>query len=104
MYLGDEHNFSAGLYLLFLLPSLAFGINLDCKHVRVETTDFDLSELGGPRSVLHSVDQGLSFKNTTFTIDICKGLQRKKDVPREHQCPDGTRGGFGMKQLRDLLT
>lgn len=83
----------AALLSTLLFPVLAAAVgNIDCNHVRVDKTSFDLSQLGGPRSVLHSVDQGVSLLNTTYTIDICRPLTRAADVPKEQQCPGGTRG------------
>ncbi|KAL3424511.1 hypothetical protein PVAG01_03792 [Phlyctema vagabunda] len=76
--------------LLFPFLTAALG-NIDCHHVRVDKTSFDLSELEGPQSVIHSQDQGVSFLNTTYTIDICKPLTRAGNVPKEDQCPGGTR-------------
>ena len=84
--------FEAFILSTLLFPLFTTAFNIDCHHVRVKSKDFDLSPLGGPRSVLHSVDEGLSFKNTTYTIDICRSLSRRKDVPKDHQCPFGTRG------------
>ena len=77
--------------ILFPFVTVAVG-NIDCSHIVIDKAPFDLSELDGPKSVLHSVDQGVSLKNTTYTIDICKNLVRAKGVPKNDQCPSGTRG------------
>ena len=82
----------AAILSTILFPFVAVAITLDCAQIRVDKTNFDLSELDGPKSVLHSVDQGVSLKNTTYTIDICKSLVRVKGVPKDDQCPSGTRG------------
>ncbi|TAQ84109.1 hypothetical protein B7494_g7572 [Chlorociboria aeruginascens] len=82
----------AAFLSILLLPLLTHAVgNINCEHVRVDKTDFDLRKLGGPRSVMHSVDQDLSLKNTTYTIDICRPLERSGKVPKEEQCPSGTR-------------
>lgn len=76
--------------IIFPLLAAATG-NIDCGHVLVDDTLFNLKELGGARSVIHSVDQGPSFTNTTYTIDICRPLGKAKHVNAEDQCPNGTR-------------
>jgi hypothetical protein len=65
--------------------------NIDCTKVVVDKTPFNLKELGGPRSVVHRVDEGPSFTNTTYTIDICRPLGKAKHVNTEDQCPNRTR-------------
>jgi hypothetical protein len=78
--------------LFFPLLSAAAG-NIDCNHIRVDTTSFDLSKLGGPKSVMHSWNKGEnSYQNTTYTIDICKPLGKANNIPADEQCPNGTRG------------
>ncbi|EKD19532.1 autophagy protein Atg27 [Drepanopeziza brunnea f. sp. 'multigermtubi' MB_m1] len=72
-----------------LFPTLAAATgNFDCTKIVIDKThQWDLSTLGGPRSVMHSEDRGASWKNTTYTIDICKPLKRAgKDA-----CPGNTR-------------
>ncbi|KAH8599508.1 autophagy-related protein 27-domain-containing protein [Bisporella sp. PMI_857] len=77
----------------FLLPFLAAASgSLDCAHLRKDNIGFDLSKLGGARSVVHNVDHGgISSTNTTYTIDICRPLGKVKNVPSDRQCPNGTR-------------
>lgn len=75
--------------LLPLLAAASGGITCE-KVVLDKTHSWDLSELGGPKSVMHSEDRGVSFKNTTYTIDICKPLKRTS----KEKCPNGTRGGL----------
>jgi hypothetical protein len=65
--------------------------NIDCGRVVVDKQSFDLRELGGARSVVHSVDNGVSYTNTTYTIDVCRPLGKAKHVKPEDQCPNGTR-------------
>ena len=77
--------------ILFPIFSAAVG-NIDCTRVVVNKIPFNLKELGGARSVVHSVDLGPSHTNTTYTIDICKPLGKAKDVNKDDQCPHGTRG------------
>lgn len=76
--------------ILFPIFSVAVG-NIDCTRVVVNKIPFNLKELGGARSVVHSVDLGPSHTNTTYTIDICKPLGKAKDVKKDDQCPHGTR-------------
>lgn len=70
-----------------LLAAAAGGITCD-KIVIDKTHHWNLEKLGGPRSVLHSEDRGVSYRNTTYTIDICKPLRRKSS----QTCPGNTRG------------
>ncbi|KAL1302726.1 hypothetical protein AAFC00_003080 [Neodothiora populina] len=83
-------NFSLPSALL-LLPALVSAVTLDCKHIRVDGQSFDLSELGGPRSVSLIEETPPSLTNTTFTVDICNPLQRTKGVPKADECAGGTR-------------
>lgn len=73
--------------LLFPFLSAAAG-NFHCDNVRVEGKGFDLTELGGARSIMHHYEN----HNTTFTVDICKPLGKVKGAPANEQCPNGTRG------------
>jgi len=79
--------------LLFPFISAAAG-NIVCDLIVVDKVAFNLSPLGGPRSVMHSVDTGPAFHNTTYTIDICRNLGKvpSKEIPTDEQCPNGTRG------------
>lgn len=76
--------------IIFPLFAAATG-NIDCSKVVVDDARFDLRELGGARSVVHSVDQGPSFANTTYTVDICRPLGKAKHIEPKDQCPNGTR-------------
>ena len=78
--------------LLLLLPALASAVTFDCQHVVVGGQSFDFGELRGPHSVHLIEDTPPSVSNTTFTLDLCKPLQRTKGVPKENECPGGTRG------------
>jgi len=51
--------------------------------------------------VLHSIDEGASWENTTYTIDICAPLKRDDKVPEQEKCPGGTRSklSYFPKQL-----
>lgn len=90
------HNLPAEAAVLstLLFPFLASAVgNLDCKNIVVDGKYFNLGELGGPRSALHSVedyvgDEGRGWTNTTYTIDICQAIVKKGF----YECPGGTRG------------
>ena len=71
--------------LLFPMLTAAIG-NLQCDHIVVNHISFHLEELGGPKSVMDSEH------NTTYTIDLCRDLQRSSKVPKDEQCPGHTRG------------
>ncbi|KAL8852560.1 MAG: hypothetical protein Q9221_002556 [Calogaya cf. arnoldii] len=68
-------------------------MNLDCTSIRDDKQSFDLSALGNPISVMTSEDHSPSptKTNTTFTIDICQKLEKAKGVPKEEDCPNGSR-------------
>ncbi|KAL8926023.1 MAG: hypothetical protein Q9208_003164 [Pyrenodesmia sp. 3 TL-2023] len=68
-------------------------MNLDCSDIRDNKQSFDISALGNPISVMTTVDNSPSpsLTNTTFTIDICKPLKKAKGIPKEEDCPNGTR-------------
>ncbi|KAL8675502.1 MAG: hypothetical protein Q9168_000014 [Polycauliona sp. 1 TL-2023] len=79
------------IQLLLLLPTLTYGF--DCSHIRADKQSFDISDLGNPISVMKSENHSPSptMTNTTFTIDICKPLKKAKGIPKEEDCPNGTR-------------
>ena len=81
----------AAILSSFLFPLVALSNTLDCQHVRTEKFDWSFESLGGPKSVLHAVSETASWVNTTYTIDLCKPLKRKDDVPDNQKCPGGTR-------------
>ena len=104
---------AAGLVLLSLamLPQQAAAM-FQCDHVVVDNQKFDLSALDGAHSVVMSRDEGASFLNTTYTVDICRPLKKKGDVPKDQQCPNGSRGTSASmrvmclklrRDVRDLL-
>ncbi|KAL8803035.1 MAG: hypothetical protein Q9182_003405 [Xanthomendoza sp. 2 TL-2023] len=68
-------------------------MNLDCSNIRDDKQSFDISALGNPISVMTSEDHSPSptMTNTTFTIDICKPLKKAKGIPKEEDCPNGSR-------------
>ena len=63
-----------------------------CNNVVVDDQKYDLSALDGAHSVVMSRDEGASYLNTTYTVDICRPLKKKGDVPKDQQCPNGSRG------------
>jgi len=80
--------------ILTLLASLRVvyaGVGFDCKNVVDDRVKWDLSPLGGVKTVHRIQEETPSIKNLTFTIDICGPLKRRKDVPSAEQCPAGTR-------------
>jgi len=83
---------NAVLLSTLLFPALISGEGgFDCSKVSADGQTFDLSKLGGPHSVMESTEQLPTFRNTTYTIDICKSLERPKSIPDSKKCPDGTR-------------
>jgi len=81
----------AAILSTILFPFLASAnVPLRCDHVQADGAGFTFKPLGGPRSVLHSVENSASWTNTTYTIDLCVPLKRKSDVPDDQKCPGGT--------------
>lgn len=80
--------------LVSLLASHASAVMLSCEHIRVDKQSFNLEKLGGPHSVVTTLREPPSHSNTTYTVDICKPLEKKEEseVPKGEQCPTGTRG------------
>ncbi|KZF24090.1 hypothetical protein L228DRAFT_244964 [Xylona heveae TC161] len=78
-------------FSLLQFASLSSAITFDCEHVVVEGKSFDLSPLSGPHSVSWVRPHPPSLYNTTFTVDVCKPLKRTKGVPKDEECPSGTR-------------
>lgn len=79
------------LSILAALPSTQASSGFDCKRVVDDKVTWDLSPLGGP----HTVHWNHTLPPTThlwnFTLDICQPLKRTKDVPKNEECPTGTR-------------
>lgn len=96
----------AAILSTIILPILAAASGgLDCTHVRADKIGFDLSKLGGPRSVVNSVANPASSRNTTYTIDICKPLKKVKNIDKDIQCPNGSRSMlFLARRSRGLHT
>ncbi|KAG9233814.1 autophagy-related protein 27 [Amylocarpus encephaloides] len=74
-----------------IFPLLSIAYTLDCKHIQADGIGFNLEALGGPHSVQHTADLGPSQRNTTYTIDICKALTKKKGGNKNEECPNNTR-------------
>ncbi|KAH6680143.1 autophagy protein-like protein Atg27 [Halenospora varia] len=79
------------LLATLLFPLLSSAISIDCTTILVDKVGFDLSPLGGPRSVINRVDNGPSWLNTTYTIDVCRPLKKAKNTPSSASCPKDTR-------------
>ncbi|KAK3168705.1 hypothetical protein OEA41_005153 [Lepraria neglecta] len=77
--------------LFLLLPSLATAISLDCSDIRVDRTPFNLKPLDGPHNIYKVKEHPNSITNTTFTINICRPLEKNKGVPKDEDCPNGSR-------------
>lgn len=76
--------------VLLALPAAITASTLDCEKIRVDKQDFNLSPLGGPKTVHLQEYDPPSIANTTFTIDICNRLKRDPEIPNDKQCPMGT--------------
>lgn len=78
--------------VILLVPSLATAISLDCSDVRDDGVSFNFRTLEGPHSLYRIEKQPNGIKTTTFTIDICRPLEKQKGVPKEEDCPNYSRG------------
>ena len=78
--------------VFFLIPSLAIAISLDCSDARDDGVSFNFKPLDGPHSFYRIKEHPNGIINTTFTIDICRPLERQKGVPKGEDCPGHTRG------------
>lgn len=85
----------SSLPISLLLLTTATALDLDCSLIRVDKKSFDLSKLGGQRSIwVQDTLKSPSISNTTWTLDICQNLKKPKSsegVPKEDQCPNYTR-------------
>ncbi|MCJ1416384.1 hypothetical protein MMC32_002719 [Xylographa parallela] len=78
------------LSIAVLLPSLASAINLDCENIITDGTRFNLKALGGPHQVAMIQEYPPTKLDTFFKFNICTPLKKKKGVPKEEDCPNGT--------------
>ena len=76
--------------VLLTLPAATLAATLDCEKIRIDKQDFNLKGIGGPKTVHFQEYDPPSISNTTFTIDICDGLQRDDAIDKSKQCPFGT--------------
>merc|ERR1712000_678909 len=76
---------ASGLLLPLLLAPLPSSAMLRCENVRIDGHSFDLSELGGPHSVVTSRWESLAEThfNTTYTVDICQPLKKSGKSKKE---------------------
>ncbi|KAI9887512.1 MAG: hypothetical protein M1823_000691 [Watsoniomyces obsoletus] len=76
---------------LLLFPTPITASTYDCKSIVLVDEEFNLSPLGGPYSIWHFFEHPPTPYNTTYTLDICRPLERTKNVPKENECRSGTR-------------
>ncbi|CAN8103435.1 unnamed protein product [Discula destructiva] len=84
---------AAALVSLALVATpVAAGVGFDCSHILVDGQKFDFGALKGPHSVVTSIQHETpwEFKNTTYTLDLCKPLEKKGGKDSE-SCPNGAR-------------
>lgn len=79
-------------FLLSVPSFIHASPGLDCSKIVSQGVQWSLKELGGDRTVHWVREDGVIRKNTTFTIDICKPIGKKKDLKPEEQCQGGTNG------------
>ena len=79
-------------HVILLIPSLAIAISLDCSDARDDGVSFNFLALKGPHSLYSIKQHPNKIINTTFTINICQPLRKQKDVSKEQDCPNGSRG------------
>jgi hypothetical protein len=92
MVLPQSSLLQTAAFLLSLPSLIQASPSFICSNVTAQNAQWDLKELGGHRAVHWIRDEEPVTKDTTFTIDICKAIGVKKGIPKEDQCPGGTRG------------
>ncbi|KAI1492832.1 autophagy-related protein 27 [Biscogniauxia mediterranea] len=85
------HTADAAVLLSLLLAPLPAAAMFRCNHIVADKQQFNLEPLGGPHSVVMSYIQGDTAFNTTYTVDICRPLKKKGEVPKREQCKNGSR-------------
>lgn len=76
---------------LLVIPACISAVTLDCANIRDDGHTFNLKKLGGPKTVHRVRWEKPSIENTTFIIDICNPLKKRKDAKKDEDCPLGTR-------------
>ena len=92
MRISPESRTKLSPVVILLVPSLVTAISLDCSDVRDDGVSFNFKALEGPHSLYRIKEHPNGIINTTFTIDICRFLQKQKGVPKEEDCPNNSRG------------
>ena len=75
---------------LLLLPTSIYAVTHDCSHIRADGQSFDLQKLGGRKEVHYQEWARPTISNTTITLNICKPLEKEKDVEKDETCSGGT--------------
>lgn len=88
---ADPSNMLVSLLLAASIPAAA---SLQCDNIVADGHRFNFDKLKGPHSVVTSEFTPPTYKNTTYTIDLCGPLKRKGDVPKGEECPNGTWSTF----------
>jgi hypothetical protein len=76
-------------FLLLATPAMSM---LKCEDMVADDHKFNLKPLGGPHSVTVSRAAAGNYHNTTYTVDLCASLKWNDAAPKEHQCPQDSRG------------
>ncbi|KAL1677270.1 autophagy-related protein 27 [Schizophyllum commune] len=77
--------------VLLLAPCVAADDNaFDCK-INIEGTQYDLTPLGGEKSIARTRELPPSTMVDTLRFDICGELPKQEGVDERDQCPEGTR-------------
>ncbi|KAL1748859.1 autophagy-related protein 27 [Schizophyllum fasciatum] len=77
--------------VLLLAPCVAADDSaFDC-HLTIEGTQYDLTPLGGERSIARTRELPPSTMVDTLRFDVCGELPRQEGVDARDQCPEGTR-------------
>ncbi|CAG8973326.1 hypothetical protein HYALB_00000089 [Hymenoscyphus albidus] len=73
-----------------LFPLLSAAVNFDCEHIQADGKGFNLKSLAGPYTLSHQADAGNNWLNTTYSIDLCSPLKKKKGGDTKTDCPLNT--------------
>lgn len=92
---SDSPRFSSYPFLTSLIliySAIISAISIDCSDIVVDKKQFNLKVLEGPHALFTVRKHLPTITNTTFTIDICRPLEKTKGVPKGEDCPNGSRG------------
>ncbi|KAK2596730.1 type II membrane protein [Conoideocrella luteorostrata] len=76
---------------------------LHCENILIDGYKYNLDKLKGPHSVVTSTyeSSAQTFKNTTYTLDICGPLKKSGKNKSKDECPNGSRVCAIQRMIKD---